>query len=296
MRLLDQIAQAPPSFLIDDSSGTHVMPGAGVDATRLAAVPLRYVLDREATRYLERMILSDSAMFVADNLSLRVPAEEFWLEWIEERHGLGRRVGVLVQADEAGRSGRMRSFWEDPKYGVQRSQGTLLFNFDDRISASTLASAKPPDFLRSLAENVAAQLDPEWRAHFLLQKAGVAAIPSALATLWADFAATLLFSAVLASRYVETSDTDFGRLNVSRARAGKPPLLDHLEVRLSLSQAPAGSREPGRYERRPSRLHLVRGHMVHRGDLRFWRCSHLRGDIAVGSVTRTVRVTADSRR
>jgi hypothetical protein len=85
------------------------------------------------------------------------------------------------------------------------------------------------------------------------------------------------------------------RLNRARSKSGKAPLLAHLEVFAPLipEYPPSGGTGPG-IERRPRRLHHVRGHLVRRGSQLFWRVPHLRGSCRAGVVrTRTVAWTMD---
>jgi hypothetical protein len=87
----------------------------------------------------------------------------------------------------------------------------------------------------------------------------------------------------------------FERLNRARAKAGRCPLLEHIEV-CSPLMAPYYDREscPSGVTRRSPRLHHVRGHLVRRGNELFWRVPHLRGSARAGTVrTRTVTWTVD---
>jgi hypothetical protein len=85
------------------------------------------------------------------------------------------------------------------------------------------------------------------------------------------------------------------RLNRSRIRAGKTPLLDHIEV-LSpvLLDSSAGGHNGAALARRAPRLHHVRGHLVRRGSQLSWRVPHLRGNARSGVIrARTVTWTID---
>jgi hypothetical protein len=83
------------------------------------------------------------------------------------------------------------------------------------------------------------------------------------------------------------------RLNRARLRAGKPPLLEHVEVAAPLDVPPASPlSRPGDSFRSSPRLHHVRGHIVRRGTAVFWRCPHWRGSARFGQVhSRTVMLT-----
>ena len=79
-------------------------------------------------------------------------------------------------------------------------------------------------------------------------------------------------------------------INRKRRAHGRPPLLDHIEVRASLDSIPqseSGGSEPT--GRQSPRLHHVRGHLVRRDNRIFWRVPHLRGSAARGMVrSRTI--------
>jgi hypothetical protein len=84
-------------------------------------------------------------------------------------------------------------------------------------------------------------------------------------------------------------------LNHKRGRRGQQPLLDHLEAHASLY--PAGSDRPSveRTGRCAPRLHHVRGHLVRRDNVVYWRTPHLRGSASRGVVrSRTVRLSFGS--
>jgi hypothetical protein len=81
------------------------------------------------------------------------------------------------------------------------------------------------------------------------------------------------------------------RLNLKRLRRGRRPLLAHIEVSCPLLASERRRQingAPGATRTAP-RLHHVRGHIVRREDVLFWRRSHWRGHLRLGSVqSRTV--------
>jgi hypothetical protein len=87
----------------------------------------------------------------------------------------------------------------------------------------------------------------------------------------------------------------FERLNRAREKAGKSPLLEHVEVSCPLMARSHGAEvRHGMVTRRGPRLHHVRGHLVRRGNELFWRVPHLRGSARTGTVrARTVTWTVD---
>ena len=93
---------------------------------------------------------------------------------------------------------------------------------------------------------------------------------------------------------------DWTRLNRSRARKLKPPLLDHIEVSCPLvpvTQASEGTNTLSAGPRRGPRLHYVRGHLVRRENEIFWRMAHVRGRASLGRIaSRTVTLSFEPKR
>ena len=118
----------------------------------------------------------------------------------------------------------------------------------------------------------------------------------ALGTIAIEIPAILAFFLLLGTRpALPRRPLMLERLNRARSRAGKAPLLAHMEVFAPLipEYAPSNAAGTG-VERRPRRLHHVRGHLVRRGSQLFWRVPHLRGSRHAGVVrTRTVTWTMD---
>jgi hypothetical protein len=85
---------------------------------------------------------------------------------------------------------------------------------------------------------------------------------------------------------------DPGRLNVKRVRAGRPPLLSHVEVSAPVfMQVGRPSGQPHGAPRSGPRFHHVRGHIVRRRSTVYWRGPHWRGHIRLGSIrSRTVKL------
>lgn len=149
--------------------------------------------------------------------------------------------------------------------------------------------------LDQLLSHVVARLDPTWEEFLVRCERGSFAqhMQHCMENTWYLLPQILAFVAVLESRSPLTfSSSDLSRLNKARRRRGKHPLLDHAEVGLDLARRniPSGEHGANAKTRQTPRLHHVRGHVVHRGDTTFWRAPHLRGDIALGVVRRTVTV------
>jgi len=82
------------------------------------------------------------------------------------------------------------------------------------------------------------------------------------------------------------------RLNAKRARLGKRALLEHIEVSSPVfAQGPRPAADRPASVRGAPRLHHVRGHIVRRRDVVYWRGPHWRGHVRLGSVrSRTVEL------
>lgn len=130
--------------------------------------------------------------------------------------------------------------------------------------------------------------DDEWaayyRQHCATPEMQKAALRGNLATCAFDppmlFAFLLMLSAgsALPQRAIAVD-----KLNRARHHAGKPPLLEHIEVSAPLYSSSFASTPGTRgLERRSPRLHHVRGHIVRRGPAVFWRVPHLRGSARLG--------------
>jgi hypothetical protein len=253
-------------------------------------------------------------LFQPNDRFLRVPAEQFWLEWFcdpEEEPRISnnfpavqlsrKRMGVLVNADASGRRGEIQHFFGSSD-GPVKAQTSLLFDFDRELvipegsrSLFRLTHADL-DHLNPLFRHTLMKLDPDWeeimrcwqpedfrRASFTFGQEAWCCLPVVLA-----FSAMLNSGGILDERR-----SDLGRLNKSRAKAKRLPLLDHVEVGMQLGYS-RYSEGAGKLnnERQTPRLHFVRGHIVRRSGQTFWRTSHLRGDAARSVVSRTVRFDA----
>lgn len=108
-----------------------------------------------------------------------------------------------------------------------------------------------------------------------------------------EYLGTLAILLLLASRNgTESKTEDFTRLNKSRRAKGKTELLNHDVVYLRLGKGEKSRGEAvgqGTISGAGRRAHMVRGHVVNRGGLIYWRRAHMRG---VGApVGRTVKVS-----
>jgi hypothetical protein len=81
---------------------------------------------------------------------------------------------------------------------------------------------------------------------------------------------------------------DLTKLNKSRGRTGKPPLLVTRTVHLSMSKVQKNRLEAG--GSRNVMAHLVKGHFKIRSTGLFWWTPHVRGNIGTAPITPTYDV------
>lgn len=273
-------------------------------STAIQSANLRYVLDGFAAKACANLVRTADGMFDPASELLRLPTETFWLEMLEEAieegaRSDGGRIGVLVQAERDGRSGFIRHFSSKPNGLCQEYPAWTEFDFDQQpeLSEGSFRLAHGDfDHLEGLLSHAVVHLDPHWQASPIFGRTlGPQALRQTIAeALWFDFPIIAAFSALLNSPGVAaTRSSDLDRLNRARARRKRPPLLNHIEVRLVLGKEDrySSSASTG-HHRTPPRLHFVRGHLVHRRGGIVWRSPHLRGDTARSIMHKTVRVTA----
>lgn len=258
---------------------------------------------------------------------LHVPAETVWIEWCEapwraelalygfdidatgtERSG---RRGAFIQSSTDGRRGLIRTFWSDKDIAtdVMASSMEAYFDFDtaDGDDPRPMDDEYRPTVSVSdgingdlLRQCVRFRYERSWDAYYREAHCSVeskqAIARHAVGTIAADIPVLFAFMLLLGTRFgVSHRSQSCQRLNRSRVRAGKLPLLDHVEVHSPVFAphrfAAAANEGMGR---RARRLHHVRGHLVRRGNTMFWRIPHLRGTARSGSVrTRTVTWTVN---
>jgi hypothetical protein len=224
----------------------------------------------------------------------------------------GGRRGALLHASPDGRRGSVRTFWTDGLNGEALASSIEAY-FDFDISSDE--DPEPPDGDRApplrvvdgthkgddvLSRCFRFRYERSWREYYdrapLSEIERLALDRHALGTIAIIIPVILAFLLLLGTRTGLPRRTEsFERLNRTRAKAGKSPLLEHIEVCCPL-MAPYHDREPRHSEvaRRSPRLHHVRGHLVRRGNELFWRVPHLRGNARAGAVrARTVTWTVD---
>jgi hypothetical protein len=320
MRLLDLIAQGrTESIRVDDG---RTLPGAERFRDVVRNCPLRYVLADELARCATEMAFSDGDPLASCLDLVHVPAQSLWIEWIDaaremelpatDADGLqwaatAHRAGALLKASPNGRAGEIRSFWSTRAELAYVSPVVVRFDLDgieqggsaDPVIGSgwaTVTDREPG--LDEFLNHLRFQFDAEWASYYRdrcqTREMRDAVLRRNLAACAFDppmlFAFMLMLSArsALPQRAIAVD-----KLNRARHRAGKPPLLEHIEVSAPLYSSSTASM-PGMRgsERRGPRLHHVRGHIVRRGAAVFWRVPHLRGSARMGQVrTRTVELS-----
>jgi hypothetical protein len=323
MRLVDRVAQCRTPFIaICRSTGLQTRLAGAMDfADDAAKCPIRYVLSDELTRLCAALAYSKGAQSLACTDLVRIPAERLWVEWAYapwrnelDRYGFppsndqfdncGRR-GALLMASRDGRRGHVKTFWCTGEADIDVSVSPMYADFDfdapERDNHQTAQSHAlrvmngPSDSDSTIKTCFSFNFEPTWAEYY--DRAQLSAAHRqvlehhSLGTVALDIPVILAFFLLLNTRAgLPQQKSRLERLNKSRIRGGKAPLLDHIDV---LAPFPSGylstrgdSESSGR--RRP-RLHHVRGHLVRRRNELFWRVPHLRGNSSAGVLkTRTV--------
>ena len=231
----------------------------------------------------------------------------------DEQSIVAGRRGALIHSCATGRRGLIRTFWAngDSELDVLASSMEAYFDFDTPDGEAPAAPdgsnrASIGVFDRGLGEAdilrrcFRFRYERTWAEYYanspLAPEQRDAVARHALGTIAIEIPLMLTFFLLLATRPgLPRRPLILERINRARSRSGKAPLLEHMEVFAPLipeyrSYCSTGSSA----ERRPPRLHHVRGHLVRRGSQLFWRVPHLRGSCRAGVVrTRTVTWTLD---
>jgi hypothetical protein len=330
MKLADCIAQCHTPLLVADCDGGPVTQLSSAADCRedVAGCALRFVLADDLTSLCTALAYSRGARTLVCADLLHVPAASVWVEWCSEpwrselaRYGFatpgqaphaGRR-GALIRASRDGRSGTVCTFWSGE--GRPEALASSIEAYFDLDAAEGEEPAPPDGETRPAVRLFDSARDPGsdvlqrcfrfryertwcdyYRQAALTPQASDAVLRHALGTIGIDIPVLLVFFLLLATRSgLPRRPETFERLNRSRARLGKAPLLEHIEVRAPLLPEYRGASAAGEHGwRRSPRLHHVRGHLVRRGSQLFWRVPHLRGSARAGRVcTRTVTWTFD---
>jgi hypothetical protein len=322
MRLLDLIAQGQSAVIRADDG--RELPGAHQFRTQIRDCPLRYVLSDELARCATQLAYAEGDRLSSCMDLIRVPARTLWVEWAEaprrealravlalevKTQEISRRGGAWVMASPDCRSGSIRTFWCAPDQRAYMSPVITTFNFDrppDPLSPGGLANWRGEAVLQmeqepaiaELLEHLRFHLDEVWATYYheRIESAELKmqVLRANLGCCAFDGPMLMAFFLLLGSRnLLPRQEVRHERLNRARLRAGKPPLLEHVEVAAPLDVSPVSRLSPtGGSFRSSPRLHHVRGHIVRRGAAVFWRCPHIRGSARLGQVrSRTVMLS-----
>jgi len=327
MRLLDRVARhhAPLLLALEHHPAVPFeVTGPGHYAARVADCPLRFVLGDDLTRACAELAFADGARLAGCLDLLRIPARQMWIEWNDEVHqrvmyetqsapgydaaSSGRRVGVLLDGSPDGYGAVTRTFWADAAESADVTLSPLETHIDLRgefanapdlpgvLSGGFAGVAQRDDAaMTCLLDHVRFRFDDSWAAYY--RAAAIhpgtqrEVLHGSLAAVARDPPLILAFLLLLVAKdAIRRVPVSRAAINRKRQAHGRPPLLDHIEVRASLDSIQQS--EPGGFEpagRQSPRLHHVRGHLVRRDDRIFWRVPHLRGSAARGMVrSRTV--------
>jgi hypothetical protein len=317
MSLADRIAQCCTPFIVRSSDRVTRLSGAADFAADIAQCPMRFVLSDDLTRLCTALAYSKGARTLACTDLLHVPAERVWIEWCDavwlselqhygfrggaaEARGSGRR-GAWVRSSANGRRGSIRTFWSvgATDFDLLASSMQAHFDLDTELSEPRIrVSDTHSQDADVLGRCFRFQYERSWAEYYrraLLPAAREAAVMRhALGTIAPDIPMLMAFFLLLSTRTgLPRRAASFERLNRVRARVGKCPLLDYVEVLAPILPDP-GSPSDGTATagRRAPRLHHVRGHLVRRGSQLFWRLPHVRGNPRSGVIrSRTVTWT-----
>ena len=321
MRLQDAVFAAGPTRVQTSDGKIHDLPGPDQLSRDIAAAPVRYVLDDSCAALVTHTAFAQKNTLDEALDLLRFPTTAFWIEWhdagrakVMNALGLGDpmadpdkkgRIGAYVTADESGRRGEISILWEDTEFSANLSPFVIEFDFDDpSFAQAALGPALTrsvrlgdTDILHDLYACARYKMREPWRNYYETYSnnpgAFEAAIHLSIASVAIDLPFIAAFVIVLSARgALHYEPSRLAKLNAARARKGKQPLLDHVNVSLELDPD-AASLNGGvsGADRGSPRLHHVCGHLVRRGDSLHWRRAHLRGNPATGLInTRTVEV------
>jgi hypothetical protein len=324
VRLLDKVSQCRGDLLVAHDSlpgDVRRLTGAADYAASVSACALRYVLSDDVTRAAAELAFCGGDRLAACLDLVRFPSETLWIEWNDEIHhrvlkeagaspgdprAPGRQVGMILKSSRDGLSAVGRTLWSDP--ASDGPDGLTLSPVETHIDlVESGGRAAPRDFVEitdAEDKGVAALLgrarfrfDDLWADYYARVARDPAVhrrvLDASLEGVVRDVPLLLSFLLLLSARSATRAmPVDRAVVNAKRRRTGRALLLDHVEVHEALEDTRPGEVAGSSMWRRPSRLHHVRGHLVRRGNVVYWRCHHVRGRTTAGAIqSRTVRLT-----
>lgn len=307
MRIVDRVLNGLLREELTDSTGRkHIVRGPAAKADEIRACAVRYALDPEASRQCADLFLKGDALPQLDDPLVRMPAGCFWMEIYSGQDGDGSRASVgrlalLVETDDSSRRGTITLFSEQSSGDIRLFPGTIEFDLDHALAKPAGAANtyrlrhRDLDLVSPILQHTLLHIDEAWRpfAEACTDRTYPEFVSFVAESLWYTFPLLVAFSAMLNSGMVlDTRPTDLARLNSARAKRGRGPLLEHVDVSLRLGlRSPAGETRTTGGTKASPRLHFVRGHTVKRASKTFWRSAHFRGDANAPLLTRNVNVT-----
>jgi hypothetical protein len=317
VRLLDRIAQAREPLLVEAGGEIMRLPGPPDFASAVATCPLRLILTDSLVHLCAALAYSDGDGLARCLDLIHVPATRLWVEWLDQprQEAIAAaqllampsvapgavRAGLYVAADPSGRRGTLHTFW-GPSDGdgavclaplrtefdldvIDEDPATLDSVFADGV-ARVEADTEP---LASVLGRARFRFQGAWSDYYRTQCRSAAArasvLHASLATVATDLPVLLALSLLLNSPgALAERRVELGKLNRRRALAGRPALLDHVEVTAPVAAPWVRSPSAGGDPRRAPRLHHVRGHLVRRGNTVHWRIPHVRGRARLGAI------------
>ena len=298
-----------------------LLPTADRFSNDIRECPLRYVLSGDLVHCATQLAYAEGDRLSTCLDLVHIPSQSVWVEWPDDdrqralegiptlgvrRVGGGRRGGALITSDSGGRSGHVRSFWSTRDDMVFLSPVVTHFDFDKIPGTPHRANCgawRGDAFLHledepaidDLLTHLRFCFDDEWAAYYNERchtvEAREAVLRSNLGGVAFDTPMLMAFFLLLEARNLLPRQVVRNeRLNRARQVAGKPPLLEHVEVSAPVYAPQTSSSLSDNDSMRFSpRLHHVRGHIARRGATVFWRRPHLRGNARLGQVrSRTV--------
>ena len=309
MRLLDQVGQCASPLLLEMPDGKVLhLPGVAESAKAVRECSTRYILHDEVAALCTHIAFDDDNAVAASRDIMRAPANQVWLEFdngartdalahfgLTTREAPQRqRIGLLMTG-RSDRAGEIRFFWENDEHGPEQAPIIAEFNLDDPTLAQHcddentfgVSIGNVPE-LDALYDCIRFVVEPAWRDYYRTAAGDdyVDVIRSIITPACGDLPMLFALNLLLMTRTaLQENISDLAKLNRARQAKGRPSLLDHTELSVNLAHVDAARFEDGHYARAPSRLHIVRGHLVRRAGAVFWRRAHMRGRADRGVIT-----------